>query len=122
MAKDKKPFNCPHCGGLISDHEDLTKDDKIKQLQEKFYDSLVEFVDEFGSEMIREFYDYWSEPNRSKTKILYQLQKTWDTKRRLQRWKRNNFNNEKNRTNNRRGFESDTTRRAIEQVQNGFTE
>jgi hypothetical protein len=117
----KEPFNCPHCGELISDHDE-SKDEKIKRLQENFYDFLREFVPDFDKETVREFYDYWSEPNRSKTKIKYQLERTWDTKRRLQRWKRNNFNNDTNRTNNRKGFASDTTRRAIEQVQNGFTE
>jgi len=114
-----KDFNCPHCGGLISDHDEA-KDEKIKRFQKKFYDSLTDSVPEFGSNIVRDFYDYWSEPNRSKTKIKYQLERTWDTKRRLQRWKRNNFNNDKNRTNNRKGFASDTTRDTIEQINNSF--
>jgi hypothetical protein len=115
----KEPFNCPHCGYEIS-APDESKEAKIITYQGKFYNLLADFVPEFDRNMVREFYDYWSEPNRSNTKIKYQLERTWDTKRRLQRWKRNNFNNDTNRTNNRKGFESDTTRRAIEQVQNGF--
>ena len=36
-----------------------------------------------------EFFLYWSEPNK-KGKMRFELEKTWDTKRRLQRW----FNNQ----------------------------
>lgn len=34
----------------------------------------------------KEFIDYWTEPNKSKTKMRFELEKTWDTKRRLQTW------------------------------------
>ncbi len=68
-------------------------ENKIIKIQNEFYQSLTPFVKEFGKETIRDFYDYWSEPNKSKTKITYQLQKTWDTKRRLKRWVKNNFDN-----------------------------
>lgn len=36
--------------------------------------------------MLRAFFDYWSEPNREKTKMRFEQQKTWDTKRRLSTW------------------------------------
>lgn len=38
---------------------------------------------------LNKFYDYWSEPNKSKTKLKYQLQKTWDINLRLKTWFRN---------------------------------
>jgi hypothetical protein len=115
-------MKCPHCGEIITTEIDESKESKIKRLQQKFYDSLIEFVDEFGSEMVRDFYEYWSEPNRSRTKIKYQLEKTWDTKKRLQRWSRNNFNNEKNRQSNNKGFASDSTQRTIESTINTLRE
>jgi hypothetical protein len=43
-----------------------------------------EVIFPFG--MLKQFYEYWSEPNRSKTKMKFELEKTWDTKRRLKRW------------------------------------
>lgn len=51
----------------------------------------------FPEQMLKDFYDYWSEPNQSKTKIRKNTEKTWDTKKRLNRWSRNNnkFNNAK---------------------------
>ena len=52
----------------------------------KFYDSLIPFVELYGKEMIRAFYDYWTEPNKSRTKMRFELEKTWDVKRRLNTW------------------------------------
>ena len=37
-------------------------------------------------EMANDFLKYWREPNRSKTKMRWELEKTWDLKARLQRW------------------------------------
>ena len=67
------------------------KEQLISKYQAEFFDSLIPFVPEFGKETCREFYDYWSEPNKSKTKIRWQLEKTWDLKKRLTRWANNNF-------------------------------
>lgn len=97
----------------------VNKEEYICKIQEKFYQSLTPFLDKFDKQEIRKFYDYWSEPNKSKTKIKWQLEKTWDTNKRLIRWTNNKFN-EKIRTNNNKGFESDTTRGAIESVKRIF--
>ncbi len=51
-----------------------------------FYDSLVPFVPVYGKELIRCFFEYWSEPNRSKTKMRCELERTWDLSRRLKTW------------------------------------
>ena len=37
----------------------------------------------------RKFILYWSELNRSKTKMKWELEKTWDLKKRISRWKDN---------------------------------
>ena len=54
--------------------------------KEKFYASLVPFVDVYGKQMIREFFDYWSEMNRSKSKMRFEKQDTWELERRLKTW------------------------------------
>jgi hypothetical protein len=63
----------------------------LSKIQKEFYDSLIPFSHEFDKTTLREFYDYWSEPNKSKTKIRWQMEKTWDTKKRLSRWVNNGF-------------------------------
>lgn len=44
----------------------------------------------FTESMKQEFYDYWSEPNKSNTKMRFEQEKTWDLGRRLTRWANNN--------------------------------
>lgn len=75
-----------------------TPEDELKKRADKFYNVLVPYVETYGKEMIRQFYDYWTEPNKSRTKMRYELERTWDTKRRLNTWaSRENIN--RRRTN-----------------------
>lgn len=63
--------------------------DKSPSLTEReglFHASLVQFLEKYPKEMIRKFFDYWTERNKSGTKMKFELQKTWDTARRLKRW------------------------------------
>ena len=53
--------------------------------KEKFYASLVPFVDKYGKDMIRDFFDYWSEI-RSKSKMRFEQQSTWELALRLKTW------------------------------------
>lgn len=69
----------------------LTGGTPIEERQRRFYDSLIPFVSQYGKEMIRDFYDYWSEPDRAaKPKMRWEKEKTWGLERRLGRWRRNN--------------------------------
>lgn len=39
----------------------------------------------------KKFVDYWCETNRSQTKMRFEMEKTWNTRKRLQRWKNMKF-------------------------------
>ena len=72
-----------------------TKVDKEKVLSladrtEKFKEELTQFVGKYGKDMVFAFFDYWSEPNPSKTKMRFEMQKTWDIAKRLRTWERRN--------------------------------
>lgn len=54
----------------------------------KFYQELVPYVESYGKDMIRQFYDYWSETNKSKSRMRFEQQTTWNLNLRLQRWAR----------------------------------
>lgn len=54
--------------------------------KESFYQSLVPYVGQYPKKMIRAFFDYWSELNKSETKMRYELEKTWELPRRLATW------------------------------------
>ena len=45
----------------------------------------------YPQSMKDEFFSYWSEPNKSGTKMRFELEKTWHLGRRLARWANNNF-------------------------------
>lgn len=62
----------------------------VEKRERTFRDSLVPFVSKYGEDMIRAFCDYWTERNKSGTKMRFELEKTWDTARRLIRWDMNN--------------------------------
>lgn len=54
--------------------------------KDSFYQLLVPYVGQYPKEMIRAFFDYWSELNKSETKMRYELEKTWELPRRLATW------------------------------------
>ena len=54
--------------------------------KDSFYQSLVPFVGQYPKEMVRAFYDYWSELNKSGIKMRYELERTWELPRRLATW------------------------------------
>jgi hypothetical protein len=51
-----------------------------------FKSELVPFKQNYSIDMLKSFYDYWTEPNHSKTKMRYEMEKTFDVDRRLKTW------------------------------------
>ena len=84
-TKPKKPT------GLLKETQNNPKNPLgFDDRKNEFYNSLVPFLKDYDRKMIRDFFDYWSEPNKSKSKMKWELNKTWDLKLRLIRWYNNN--------------------------------
>lgn len=69
-----------------------TKDEVLAETKKRmadFYNSLVPFVKLYGKEMVRHFYDYWSETNKSGSRMRWEQEPTWVLDKRLQYWSRN---------------------------------
>ena len=66
------------------------------------------FSNSFSQLMILKFCDYWTEPNKSKTKMKFELQKTFDIKRRLTTWSNNDFGKNNPAQNNTGSFSNNT--------------
>jgi hypothetical protein len=64
----------------------------------KFAGTLKPFLHIYGKDLLNDFYHYWTEPNKSNTKLNFELQKTWSVERRLNSWSKNekNFNKKTN--------------------------
>lgn len=82
---------------IVSPQDEIQPKSNLKQsLEEKekscdkrekeFYDQLVPWVSVYGPDMIRKFFDYWRERNKSRTKMRFELERTWDLSRRLSTW------------------------------------
>jgi hypothetical protein len=64
----------------------IVKGEEIEKRSESFKNEVKTFSEKYPSEMLQEFFKYWSEPNRSKTKMRFELQPTWELSRRLTTW------------------------------------
>lgn len=65
-----------------------------------FYSSLIPYVDRYGKDMVRDFFNYWTEPNKTNTKMRFEMERTWEVSRRLSKWaaRDRQFNADRNET------------------------
>lgn len=67
---------------------DIKKDSKanleIRSLA--FKNSLIPFKNKYQIDLLKNFFEYWTEPNPSKTKMRFELERTWSIERRLTNW------------------------------------
>lgn len=74
-------------------YKDNNKDKIDIELRKTSFASTLEpFLKIYGRNMLNEFFKYWTEPNKSKSKFRAELEKTWDVERRLETWARNDKN------------------------------
>ena len=79
-------------------------------------------MEKYGAAMIREFYDYWSEMNKSQTKMRFEQQPTWETSLRLVTWANRDKNFKKNgNTTNRESDQEDFMRNIAEGIARAST-
>jgi hypothetical protein len=64
----------------------------------KFASTLEPFQKLYPKQMLSDFYKYWGELNKSRTKFKQELEKTWDLERRLEMWARRDKDFNKNQT------------------------
>ncbi len=91
IESKEKGINSEEPGGSSTPPKmDLEKKRQLmKGRQDAFYQSLVQYVSQYGKEMIRAFFNYWSEPNKSQTKFRQEMETTWDLALRLVNWEKN---------------------------------
>jgi hypothetical protein len=74
---------------------DVAKDERekiINLLEEKkksLYNKIAEYANKYPKEMLREFYEYWTELNDKGNKMRYEDQKYFEISRRLVTWHKN---------------------------------
>ena len=79
-----------------NENESINKDISIINREENFKKNVYDFKDKYSIDVLDKFFNYWTEPNRSKSKMKFELQQTFDISRRLITWSNNNFENKNN--------------------------
>ena len=59
----------------------------ISNRKNEFIFEVLSF--DYDKNILNSFVDYWTEPNKSKTKMKFELQETWSTNLRLKTWAKN---------------------------------
>ncbi len=62
------------------------KKEKNNNNEKEFKEEILSFSNEYEDPMLNDFFNYWSEWNKSKTKMRWQMEKTWQTERRISTW------------------------------------
>jgi hypothetical protein len=76
----------------VSDNDNVSviNNKSIEERLTAFRTSLIPYVEEFGRELVRDFYDYWREVNGSGKKMRFEMEKVFNIDMRIKRWERNN--------------------------------
>lgn len=83
-----------------NNNNNITINNTIDNRKLEFAHTLKEFNSIYSRDMLKEFYEYWTETNEGGLKFRREMQKTWNLSLRLKKWKSNNksFKNKKNNT------------------------
>lgn len=93
-AKPKNNHKVKHMDNHMEDdnvnENEIEIKEEIKDREEKFKETIRPFIGTYSKEMCIKFFTYWSEPNKTNTKMRFELEKTWEISRRLLTWSNNN--------------------------------
>ena len=72
----------------------LTKSEILRKIPKKsvqdrrldFRDALAQYLPTYGRDMLNDFFKYWTEMNQSGTRMRFEMEKTYELQRRLDRW------------------------------------
>lgn len=70
-------------------NNNILSKDNINIRKADFKNGLYIFLEQYGKDMLNDFYKYWTELNQQKTKMRFELQKTWELNLRLANWGKN---------------------------------
>jgi len=71
-----------------NENENIIEDrnEKLNKREAKFKSEVFEFTDKYPETMLDKFCNYWTEKNKSKTKMRFELEKTFEINKRLTTW------------------------------------
>ena len=85
-AKDKQNESKVEANNNVNVNDNVNKNINIEERKNKFYDAIAKYVDEYPKEMLRDFFNYWSEHGENDKKLRFEKEKTFGIKQRLSTW------------------------------------
>ena len=67
------------------------KNADLKTRQAAFWKELLDYQDKYSLHLLQKFYLKWAEDTQDRTKMLWELEKSWNTKMRLAAWSKKPF-------------------------------
>ena len=91
---------------LVKNSTTINKNKEIRIINNTISNRKNDFVFEvltfdYDESILNGFIDYWTEPNKSNTKMKFELNKTWKTELRLKTWATNQKKWDKPKTNSK---------------------
>ena len=69
----------------------LASSPTLEKRKSDFYQSMVPFASLYDREMLNDFYQYWTELDKRRRRMRFEMQKTWETGKRLSTWSRKQY-------------------------------
>ena len=85
-AKQKQKISESEANNNVNVNNNVNKNINIEERKNKFYDAIAKYVDEYPKEMLRDFFNYWSEHGENDKKLRFEKEKTFGIKQRLSTW------------------------------------
>lgn len=80
------PLKDPLKDTLAVNNKVLNIKNNIEERKLKFADALKPFLDEYGRDMLNDFYFYWTEHGENDKKLRFEKEKTFGISQRLRTW------------------------------------
>jgi hypothetical protein len=91
-AKQKQNKSEIEANNNVNVNDNVNKNINIEERKSKFYASLTLFVDEYPKQMLRDFFEYWTEHGEKDKKLRFEKEKTFGIEQRLRTWYNRNPN------------------------------
>jgi len=101
----------------LNNNKEIKNNKEISIREQEFQEEV--FMSNLSTDLCQEFVDYWTERNKSGTKMKFEMQKTFDIKRRLARWVKNNDNWNRTKTS-KIDQQLDSHNKAINIIKNNY--
>ena len=65
--------------------------DALEKRREAFRQECYTFLGQYDAQQVADFFHYWAEESQKTGKMLFEMEKSWNTKFRLARWNNNQY-------------------------------